>query len=60
MADGYFEAVVFRAAPAGEDFACSVTERLPAASTRAAAWERLFEALRYDRALVGGDVKEIH
>lgn len=59
MVDGYFEAVVFRAEPAGEDFARSHTERLPRAASRDQAWERLFEALRRDRMLVGGEVVEV-
>lgn len=56
---GRFQTVVFRQVPRTEDFEQSRTERLPGATSKDAAWEKLYAALRRDRALIGGSVEEV-
>lgn len=61
QAGRHFETIVFRALPqSGEDIAEARTERLPGAASQAEAWDKLYAALRHDRALIGGELREVH
>jgi hypothetical protein len=54
----YFRTVVFEPVEDSEDFAQSQPVKLPERTDRATAWQRLMNALRGNRSLVGGTVQE--
>jgi hypothetical protein len=54
----YFRTVVFEPVETSEDFAQSQPVKLPERTDRATAWQRLMNALRGNRSLVGGTVQE--
>jgi hypothetical protein len=56
---GHFRTVVYRQVKRTADFEQSRIERLPGTTSKDAAWEKLYAALRRDRALIGGSIEEV-